>query len=309
MSELLILRRSQITELVTMKDAIDCVEKAFHAQGLDQAHNVTPTFVVQGKNVSVKAGVVEPAGYAGIKCIGVVILSRVADPTTPVAIFEQAPITWLRTGAAGAVAAKHLARRDSTRIGVLGAGKQARAQVLALKEIFPLSSVTVWSPTSEKRELYAKEMSEILGIPVRAVATAEEASREKDILVTATRAREDLVKSSWISPGTHVNAMGSDLPGSQELSIELMKRGKIFADDVAQAVRIGAVNVGIREKSLSPDLLSGLGSVVAGKIPGRTDHRDVTLFDCSGIGMMDVALAAVAYERALAANFSKFSLL
>jgi alanine dehydrogenase len=296
----ILLTRSEFEELVAMKDALACVELAFNEHGNGVASNLTEIFTVAGKEVTVKAGYLGPEKIIGLKSLGLVLISRSENPFAPLAIIEHSLITWLRTAAAGAVAAKYLARPDSRKVGIIGTGKQGRAQLVGLNEVLKIESVKAWSPTKERREEYSREMSDKLGVDVEAVDTVQQAVEDRDVVVTATPSREPLVHDTWVSPGTHINAIGADLPGMQELSPALLQRGDIFADDTDQALRIGAVNVGVATGILSREDIRGtLGQVVAGKISGRTARDEITIFDCSGLGMMDVALAMNIYQKVM----------
>jgi alanine dehydrogenase len=293
-----------------MKDAIEAVELAFKAHGNNSAGNLTQPFDVKGKTMMIKAGYIESEKIVGLKTLGLVIVSSLESLGTPIAIMEHSQITWLRTGAAGAVAAKHLARKDCSKVGVIGTGRQGRAQLIGLNEVFKIGHVKAWSPTKEHRDAYAKEMSTRLGIPVEAAGTAKEAVQDRDIVVTATRAREPFVEDGWIGSGTHINAIGADSPGMQELTVKLLKKATVFADDIEQAMRIGAVNVGVADKSLTRENIRGsLGEVVAGKIRGRTSSDEITVFDCSGLGMMDVALGSIVHRRAIDKNLKTTKLI
>jgi alanine dehydrogenase len=297
--ETIVLTRSDVERLVEMEDAIDAVEAAFRAHGEGRASNLTRNFAVNNNVASIKVGLVSDLGRVGLKSLGLVVLCADDQLRRPLAIMEQAPITYLRTGAAGAIAAKYLARRDCRRVGVLGSGRQARAQLGALTKIFDLDHVTAWSPTSEHRQMFAREMCDVLGVPVIEVDEPQVAVEGQDIVVTATRAREPIVANHWVSAGTHINAIGADLPGSQELPADLLERAEVFADDVDQALWMGAVNVPITRGALRREIVrASLGQVIAGRTLGRTGDAAITVFDCSGLGMMDVALAQRVYERA-----------
>lgn len=297
--ETIILTRSDVQRLVGMTEALETVEAAFRAHGDGRASNLTRNFPLERTMVSIKAGSLPGIGRAGLKSLGLVVLSQDDQLRRPLAIMEQAPITYLRTGAAGAIAARYLARENSRTVGVLGSGRQGRAQLEALAARRALERVKVWSPTVSNREAYASEMRATLGVPVEPVSEPRLAVEGQDIVVTATPARAPIVDRRWVSAGTHVNAMGADMPGSQELPVELLRDADVFADDVEQALWMGAVNVPITQGTLRREHLRGsLGQVIAGRIPGRIDATSITVFDCSGLGMMDVALAQRVYERA-----------
>jgi ornithine cyclodeaminase/alanine dehydrogenase-like protein (mu-crystallin family) len=222
-----------------------------------------------------------------------------AEDAALLAMMEANYLGQIRTGAASGLAAELLARPDSRILGVIGSGFQARAQVEAIKATMPVNTVRVWSRSEEKRTRFAAECSAQLGIEIEPAASAEEAVRGADIVVTATSSREPVLESGWVAPGTHVNAMGSNQAQRREIPTELVKRANLIAVDS-------------REQSLmeAGDLLLALGpgewdrviefqEVVAGRA-GRGRPEDLTLFKSIGLAVEDVAAAAHVYERALA---------
>ena len=297
-STTLVFTDEEIKKIISMDDAVEAVESCFKEHGIGNATNLTASFDTSKKSVHMKAGFIRSKNLVALKTLGFIVLSDI-NVRSPLAMMDSTLVTWLRTGAAGAVAARHLARRDSKKIAVIGTGKQGRAQLIGLTRVLPsISTVRAWSPTLGKREVYAEEMSKNLGLDVKAVDTCRDAVIGTDLIVTATWAREPLVKGEWVSPGTHVNAMGADLVGMQELDFALLQKSKIFVDEIDQALKMGAVNVPFSNAEIARDSIQGtLGQVIAKKIQGRVSDDDITVFDSSGIGMQDVALASLAYER------------
>jgi ectoine utilization protein EutC len=211
-------------------------------------------------------------------------------------------LTDLRTAAAGAVAARHLARADARIAGVLGAGLQARLQIEALKLVRPLEQVLVWARDAGKAEAYADEMSERLGIEVTPVGSAERLVLEADVVVTTTPARTPLVVADWLHPGLHITAMGSDAAGKHELHPAVLARADLLVcDRRSQCAEIGELH---HAPNQGADLaVSELGEITSGARPGRQDGDQITVCDLTGTGLQDTAIALLAWHKAVAAGF------
>jgi alanine dehydrogenase len=217
----------------------------------------------------------------------------------PVAIMDGTYLTDIRTGAAGGIAAKYLARKDSKVIGLVGAGNQARTQLEALCEVFEPESVRINSRTKESCEKFIREMADIVPCEIRYEESIEKVC-DCDILVTTTPTRKPIVKASWIKEGTHINAIGADAVGKEELDPEILLRSKIIVDDMVQALHSGEVNVPLSKHYISEnDIHAQLGEVMVGLKPGRTSEDEITIFDSTGLAIQDVATAHLVYERAV----------
>jgi ornithine cyclodeaminase len=210
-------------------------------------------------------------------------------------------LTDLRTAAAGAVAARHLARDDARVAGVLGAGLQARLQIEALKLVRPLEQVLVWARDAGKAEAYADEMSARLGIEVTPVGSAERLVLEADVVVTTTPARTPLVVADWLHPGLHVTAMGSDAATKNELHPAVLARADLLVcDRRSQCAEVGELHHAPRQGA---DLaVSELGEITSGARPGRQDDDQITVCDLTGTGVQDTAIALLAWRKAVAAG-------
>jgi ornithine cyclodeaminase/alanine dehydrogenase len=218
----------------------------------------------------------------------------------PLAIMDGSHITAYRTGAAGAVAAGVLARKDAATVGVIGTGTQGRMQILALRELFKLEKILAWNIRKPSAERYATEMSERLGIDVKAVDGVEAAVRDVDIVVTATPSREALVMNDWIREGVHINAIGADGPGKQELDPKIVGRAdKVVVDSLSQCRRIGEIQHALTSKLLTEEgVHAEIGHILLGERPGRESERELTVFDSTGMAAQDIAAAHVVYEQA-----------
>jgi ornithine cyclodeaminase len=214
-------------------------------------------------------------------------------------LLDNGYLTELRTGAAGALAALLLARAELRRVGILGAGSQARYQLEALCAARRPGRARVWSRRREPAEAYAREMTLRLGLPVEVAGTAREAV-EADLVVTTTTAREPVVRAEWLQPGLHVTAVGSDSPEKQELEPGVLARADlVVADHLGQCLRLGEIHHAVAAGLMrAEDVHAELGEVAAGLKPGRTSDEQVTIADLTGVGVQDAALADLVVTEA-----------
>lgn len=225
------------------------------------------------------------------------------DSTTGdlLAMMDGRLITELRTAATSAVATRVLARPDARVLALLGAGVQARSHLEALALIRPLRQVRIWSRTpASVQRLIAQMPPRIGGVPLVACATAEEAARGTDIIVTATASATPVLAGKWIAPGAHINAVGAPQPNMRELDTAAVQGARLYVDSRAGALaESGDVMIPIEEKAIGPSHIKGeIGEVLAGKVAGRTSDRDITLFKSLGMAVEDVAAAQYIYSRA-----------
>lgn len=218
-------------------------------------------------------------------------------------LLDNGYLTDIRTALAGAIAAKHLARENIETVGVIGTGVQARLQVEALRLVRRFDAVLVWGRDADKAKQYALEMEAKLGITVKPVATAEEAVRAADLVVTTTPAREPVVKADWLTPGAHVTAMGSDAEDKNELDPNVIARAdRYVCDSRAQVTRLGELHHAVEQGIVRDDFpVTELGAIVAGQEPGRENDEQVTVCDLTGTGVQDTAIATYAYAQVTAA--------
>jgi alanine dehydrogenase len=224
----------------------------------------------------------------------VMALTIILDIATgqPTAILNATRLTNLRTGAAGAIAAKYLSPKQEAVIGLIGTGQQAKTQVMAIAQELPIREVLVWNRDPLKAESFARS----LALPSCRRVPIERAC-DCDVLVTTTPSREPLVKNEWIHEGTHINAIGADAPGKEELDPYILKRATVFVDDPVQAVHSGEINVPIsRGLFLREDIAGTLGEVVIGK-KQRMTSDEITVFDSTGLAIQDLAIAKIALQQ------------
>ncbi|NYB52062.1 MAG: alanine dehydrogenase [Methanobacteriaceae archaeon] len=314
MPETLLLKQSEIKELISMKEVIDSVETAFKAYAQRDVQmpakeylffhegdlRIMPCYIRTQEEAGVKCVNVHPQNPLEHKLPTVMAIIEMIDPQTgfPLAIMDGTLITDMRTGAAAGVATKYLAREDSEVLGIIGAGKQAYTQLMALNEVMDIKKAMVFCRTCSTRTDFAKKATERYGFEVEAVDTAEKAVENCDVIVTTTPARKPIINADWISPGTHINAMGADAPSKQELETRLLLKSKIVIDSWDQASHSGEINVPVTQKVLKQkDIHAKLGDIIIGNATGR-EGDEITIFDSTGLAVQDVVTAGLIYQRA-----------
>ncbi len=318
MHETILLTQSEIKELITMKEVIETVENAFKVFAEGKVEMPAKKYLFFKKyngDLRIMPCFVHDADEAGVKCVNVhpdnpkkydlptiMAIIELVDPKTgfPLAIMDGTWITNMRTGAAAGVATKYLARDNSKTLGIVGAGVQAYKQLEALNEVMEIKKVKVTSRTPNSRERFAKTASEKYDLNVQAVDTIKEAVEGSDVLVTTTPVRKPIVKSEWVSEGMHINAIGADAPGKQELEGKILKKAKIIIDCWEQASHSGEINIPVSEGLLTrDDIHANIGDVIINKKPGRVSDDEITIFDSTGLAVQDITTAWRIYEKAL----------
>lgn len=216
------------------------------------------------------------------------------------AMIEADYLGQMRTGAATGVATKLLARENARTVGIIGTGVQAKTQLEAIAAVRKITSICAFGRDAARRENFAREMTAKLGAPVKAAANAEEAVREADIVVTATTAKDPVVKGEWLCPGTHINAIGANFPEKRELDSEAVARAEaIFVDSREQSrMEAGDLIQTFRDEPERWNSVKELATLFAGA-QGRISREEITLFKSSGIAIQDVVTAGRVYELAI----------
>ena len=233
------------------------------------------------------------------------------DPVTgrPCAVLAANVITTLRTAAGGAIAARWLSGERADQVAVLGAGDQAYAQFEAWLAIHPVRAVKVWARNPGRRDEFAA-FWRAKGVDARACESAEEAVREVGLIITATAAREPILRLEWVEPGTHINAVGADSIGKQELDEHLVSTASVFADKREQSIRIGEMQKPLELQLVEPShVRAELGEVCAGMKPGRTSQSEITIFDSTGVSFQDLVVAGHLQRLAAKHGFGQTILL
>lgn len=230
---------------------------------------------------------------------GMMTLFSAKTGVSQAVLLDNGYLTDVRTGAAGAVAARHLARENVGTVGVVGAGAQARYQMMALKQVRDFKRVLVYS--LDGVNAYVEEMTEVLGVDVQAVDSVETVVRESEIVVTTTPAKRPYLKAEWLRSGLHITAMGADAEEKQELYSESLGRADLLVcDRRSQSFRLGEFHHGLEGGILkSQNDAVELGEVTSGRKAGRTSDDQITICDLTGTGMQDTVIATLAYQEAM----------
>jgi len=313
----LLLARHEVAALLSIDECIAAVENAFklYGEGKTAAPGILGIHSRDG-GFHIKAGLLEvgrayfvaktnanfpqnPQRFALPAIQGVIIVCD-AENGYPLALMDSIEITILRTGAATAVAAKHLARSESSVVTICGCGNQGRIQLQALAKVLPITRVYAFDRDTSRARQFADELSAMLGIEAQAVDDLTSAVRSSDVCVTCTPSQQYFLKEEDVAPGTFIAAVGADSAGKQELDPALLASNKVVVDILEQCATIGelhhALEAGLMKKE---NVHAELGEIVAGKKAGRTSKEEITIFDSTGMALQDAAAAAIVYEKAM----------
>lgn len=308
------LTREEVEECLSIEEAIESVESAFTEFGRGNAQIPSKIYLFFEKHngdYRSMPGYLEEEDIAGCKLVNVhpdnkdlptvMALLVLVDPRSgfPFCIMDATTLTSYRTGAAGAVATKYLSREKSKEIGFVGAGVQAHTQFLAIKEVRDIKKAHVFDVSREA----AEELSDFLqdeGVEALVHDYIENLVPEVDILVTTTPVREPIIKKEWIKKGTHINAIGADAEGKQELEGSILKESKVVVDQFEPASHAGEINVPYQSGLIDKDDIYGeLSEIVVGKKEGRVKKDEITIFDSTGLAVQDVATGHRVYQNAV----------
>jgi ornithine cyclodeaminase len=297
-----LLRASDVRSLITPADALDAVRSAFvRLEAGDATVPEIMDFVFPGGEAHVKGAwlrgdrfwaVKAASGFDGVGASGVSLVLSATDGRLAAVVMDGGLLTELRTAAAGALAASLLALPVLDQVCVVGAGGQARFQIEALLGVRPVSRVVVWARRAGQAAACAAELSS--RVPAVAVSDLEAAVRSSSLVITVTSAREPLVRSGWLSPGAHLTAVGSDMPGKQEVEAAVLGAADLV---VADHPPVAAVN-GELQHALAAGVVRLEDVAALGSLPRRGSETDVTVCDLVGIGVQDAAIAGLLVERA-----------
>ncbi|MBT8396494.1 MAG: ornithine cyclodeaminase family protein [Gemmatimonadetes bacterium] len=309
-----VIEEGQLRELVGEDEALSAVETAFRALAEGRAVQPPPMGLdldeVRGE-VHVKGAYLHGEPVFAIKCasgfynnaeLGLPVgagLVLVFDATTgfPLALLQDnAYLTEIRTGGAGALAVRLLAPERPLKTAVIGAGSQARYQLRAIRRVREIQELRAWSPIPEELASYVQEMGSTLGVPVSGAGTPGDAVQGADLVVTVTPAREPLLELGWLAKGATVVAVGSDGPEKQELAPEILAPpAKVVVDSRAQCLGLGETHHAVKAGVLRTEDIHGeLGEVLLGLRPGR-EGDELIVCDLTGVGAQDAAMAGVVW--------------
>ena len=323
MSRMTILTEADLRQIVTLDlDAVACVENAFRALAtlpvamppilrLDiHEHrgevDVKSAYVpgIDGFAVKISSGFFDNPKLGLPSGGGMMVLLSAKTGVVEALLLDNGYLTDIRTAAAGAVAAKHLSREESSVAAIFGAGLQAGLQLEALRLVRPIEEARIWARDTAKAEAAAARLRDKLGIMVRAEPDAANAAAGADIIVTTTPSTEPLVKAGFISAGQHITAMGSDAEHKNEIAPAILRMADLYvADSAKQTRRLGELHHAIEAGVMATDAeVTELGQIIAGDRHGRRSASDITIADLTGTGVQDTAIATLARDRARTAN-------
>lgn len=312
----LFLGKGDVSGLLTMKETVAAVEDIFREHGLGRTQmppkiylhldeyagdfRAMPAYAGKLDKCVLKWVNVHPNNRnAGLPTVMAVII--LSDPSNglPLCVMDGTLVTAFRTGAAGAVAAKYLAPRDSKVVSFIGCGEQAKAQLRGLRLIFNFKEVRLWS----KDDFYGLDFAKSMNNGKEKIficKNIKDCVYGSDIIVTTTPSRKPILKYSWLKKGCHINAIGADSKGKEELEPLILKKGKVVVDSFAQASHSGEINVPFSKGMITKkDIYAELGSIVCGKKKGRINNSEITVFDSTGLAIQDLAAANAVYKNAL----------
>lgn len=318
----LILSRSEMIGLLTPGEYNNCVEQAYrmHGEGrfyMDPKGHIVldrfpgeweamPSYIEEPHAAACKWVSIREWNRARFNLPTVFSILIYTHPETgfPLAIVDGSYHTVMRTGAAAAVSAKWMARKDSRRLAIVGAGNMAEGVLATCNEVFPFEDVRIWSRSQATLDHFvAAQQPKYKTFTIVASTELEEVVPGADVVVTVTPARAPIIKNEWIGPGMHIAAVGADKKGDQELEGVILTRARIFVDDIRQCRTDGEINVPLSQGLITEAGIAGeIGEVITGKKKGRVSDQDITLFDSTGIALQDSATVPLEYERAVAAG-------
>lgn len=312
--DMIVVPESEIAPLMTREAAFQAVEGVFASMAKGTAYNFPVIREAIGHADALygfKSGFDRAALNLGLKSGGYwpgnaekgltnhqsTIFLFDADTGKCRAIVGGNLLTALRTAAAAAVSVAHLARKDAKVLGIVGAGHQAGFQLRAVAEQRMFEKVVAWNRSPEKLKGLADIAAEI-GLPFEAVSL-EDLGAQADVIVTIVSSQAAILKDAHVKPGTHVACMGTDTKGKQEVEAALVARARVFTDEVAQSVSIGEAQHAVADGTKAKADIAELGAVINGDHPGRSSADEITLFDGTGVGLQDLAVASTVVELAV----------
>lgn len=313
--ETYLIKKSDVEKALEMKDCVEVVEKAFRLYGEEKVQmppkaylyftkysgdlRSMPAYIPEVEAAGIKAVSVHPGNReVGLPTVMATILLN--DPKTgfPIAVIDGTHITNMRTGAAGGVAAKYLAKENCRKAAFVGAGIQAQTQLAAMIITKPMiKEVSIVDLDTERAEAFAGLCAKEYDLNTRVENSIHDACVDADIINCTTASRKPIVMKDDVPPGAHINAIGADAEGKQELDPAILKEAKVVIDDWVQASHSGEINVPVHNKEFTREMLAAeLGKVIAVKIKVRTSDNDITIFDSTGLAIQDLMTAAHIYR-------------
>lgn len=334
MFKLKILSKEVTETVLKMAEVIDTVKEVYRLKAQDETvvfplvfHEFDP-----GKaDMDIKSGWLKGSNIFGLKVVSwfgenaqkgiqpLIGTIMVMDSTTgaPVGILDGSHITGMRTGAAGAIGAKALARPESKNLMVVGAGHVATFQIAATLMLFSgIEKVMVYDGLSrENAQRFAASMPAVMkeafdfdvsGVVFEAVTDLPKATESSDIIITVTPSHEPIIKKEWVKPGTHFSCIGADMSGKEEIDPEIFAGARVFTDDTPQCINVGEIEIPVAKGILrEADIAGEIGEILIGKAEGRQNDQQTTIFDATGTALLDLLTAKLALAKAEEANLGE----
>jgi len=318
----LLLNKQEVGRLISIKEVIGTVEEAFKAFNSGQVIQPAYTCI----HLPPPRGEIDfKVGYSGVDEIISMKASSGGFPNNPtehdvpsgmgtillfdartcalICAMDGSLITGLRTGAAGAVSVKALARKNAKTITSIGTGNQARMQIRAIREVMTIATIHAWDHNPRALAQYQADIQREFGIPVVMARSKRDAVEQADILVTTTRGKGSLVEADWVRPGTHIVAIGTDTRGKQELEPEVFRNAKIVNDSIAQCIEKGETWHPLTKNIITEEgIHAEIGEILLGQKPGRETDDEITIFDSTGMAIQDNTTSFRIYRNAIASN-------
>lgn len=313
--ETYLIKKSDVEKALTMENCVKSTEDAFRFYGEGKTQMPPKAYLYFDDfngDLRCMPAYIRDIGAAGIKAVNVhpnnhkinlpTVMATIllTDPTTgfPLAIMDGTHITNMRTGAAGGIAAKYLAKKVCNKAAFIGAGIQAETQIAAMLVTKPMvKEVSIFDIKTETAERFAKFCSEKFDLKATVAASINEACAKADIINCTTSSRKPIVALADVPAGAHINAIGADAVGKQELDTDILKNSKVVIDDWIQASHSGEINVAVHDNVISEkDIAAELGKVIAENQTVRTSDDDITIFDSTGLALQDLVNAWHVYE-------------
>ena len=315
----LLITDNDVSNLLTMEDAIDVVEEAFRQLALGGA-SMPPRIATdppQGPGHSylrwLMPGTIHQLGIMGAKILVAAspgtnpprrarFIILLFDSTTGemLAMVQGEDLSRIRTGAVTAVGIKHLGRQECTRLALFGSSKYAAMQAVGVCAVSPIQEISIYSPTPEHRQSFAATLRPLVDAEVIAAGTAEEALGGADIVVTVTNARNPVFSGDHIQEGMHLSVVGSSIPDMREVDEATLHKSKVVVEFMDQALKeAGDLVIPISQGTYNKaDIYAEMADVVAGRVSGRESDQEITLFKFNGIAVEDIACAGKVYQLA-----------
>ncbi|AJG99172.1 alanine dehydrogenase [Clostridium beijerinckii] len=326
MFEINVLSKEDVSKALKMNQVIDVVESVYKSKS-EGMTDVWPTVFYEfdpGKaDLDIKSGYLKSKKLFGHKTvtwfgsnveknlptlIGMIVVFN-AETGMPIGITDAAYITGMRTGAAGALGAKYLARKTSEDLLIVGAGNQSAFQIASALTVLPnIKKVQVAALDISEAESFVADIPNRLqdefeinaeGVIFRAVENLELAVKESHIIITVTPSRKPIIKKDWVQKGTHISCIGADMKGKQEIESEIMSSALIFVDDMEHCKDVGEIEIPLKQGVISEkNVIGEIGDLILNKVTGRTNDDQITIFDATGMALLDIATAEVALQLA-----------